>query len=245
MTVLNLQVGASADDAYCSDDAVTKSIVATTINFGRESSTVDGVSGFRFTNVTVPAGATISSAVLTLTQFGNNGNTPLINIYGEAIDNSTTFSTSSPNRTIDKARTTNYVAWQTSGTWYTNIEYSSPNLGNGANSPVGEVLGRANWASGNALTLICDGKNTGSYYKTPYAYDSSTTKCAKLSITYTAAASGTKMQINIGDTWKTVTALQINIGDVWKAVTKVQINIGDVWKTVFSLLLYLFVRAKS
>ena len=46
-------------------------------------------------------------------------------------------------------------------------------------------------------------------------------------------ASGTNMQINIGDVWKTVTGLQINIGDVWKTVTNAQINIGDVWKTIF------------
>jgi len=46
-------------------------------------------------------------------------------------------------------------------------------------------------------------------------------------------ATGTNMQINIGDNWKVVDKLQINIGDVWKTVTKVQQNIGDVWKSVF------------
>ena len=40
------------------------------------------------------------------------------------------------------------------------------------------------------------------------------------------------IRINIGDTWKTVTAIQINIGDSWKDVdmTNSKINIGDVWK---------------
>ena len=47
------------------------------------------------------------------------------------------------------------------------------------------------------------------------------------------AATGTKMQINIGDTWKTVSAAKINIGDTWKTVSGVKINIGDTWKTVF------------
>ena len=48
-----------------------------------------------------------------------------------------------------------------------------------------------------------------------------------------SAPAGTNMQINIGDSWKTVTGLQINISDTWKTVTKVQVNIGDSWKTVF------------
>lgn len=41
------------------------------------------------------------------------------------------------------------------------------------------------------------------------------------------------LQVNIGDTWKTVTGMQINIGDTWKTVTAAQINIGDAWKTIY------------
>jgi len=48
-----------------------------------------------------------------------------------------------------------------------------------------------------------------------------------------AAATGTNMQINIGDVWKEVAGAQINIGDVWKTVEGIQINIGDTWKSVF------------
>lgn len=51
--------------------------------------------------------------------------------------------------------------------------------------------------------------------------------------TYTSEAVGTNMQINIGDTWKEVSAAQINIGDTWKSVAGAQINIGDSWKEVF------------
>ena len=38
-------------------------------------------------------------------------------------------------------------------------------------------------------------------------------------------------QINIGDTWKNISAMNINIGDTWKSVVAAQINIGDSWKT--------------
>jgi len=47
------------------------------------------------------------------------------------------------------------------------------------------------------------------------------------------AATGTNMQLNIGDVWKEVPAVQINIGDVWKEVVSIKQNIGDVWKEVF------------
>lgn len=44
---------------------------------------------------------------------------------------------------------------------------------------------------------------------------------------------GTNIQINISDTFKTVTKVQINISDTWKNITKAQVNIGDVWKSIF------------
>jgi len=39
---------------------------------------------------------------------------------------------------------------------------------------------------------------------------------------------GTNTQINIGDSWKEISAMQINIGDTWKEVAGAQINIGDL-----------------
>ena len=50
---------------------------------------------------------------------------------------------------------------------------------------------------------------------------------------FTTADAGTKMQINIGDAWKPISAMQINIGDAWKPVAGAKINIGDTWKTIF------------
>ncbi len=44
---------------------------------------------------------------------------------------------------------------------------------------------------------------------------------------------GTNLQLNIGDSWKSVNALQLNIGDSWKSVILAKLNIGDVWKDVF------------
>lgn len=46
-------------------------------------------------------------------------------------------------------------------------------------------------------------------------------------------STGTGLQMNIGDTWKEVSAMQINIGDTWKEVAGAQVNIGDTWKEIF------------
>lgn len=50
---------------------------------------------------------------------------------------------------------------------------------------------------------------------------------------YSGGGGGNVRLINIGDTFKTVTAEKINIGDTWKDVVSIKINIGDTWKTIF------------
>jgi len=36
--------------------------------------------------------------------------------------------------------------------------------------------------------------------------------------------------VNIGGTWKAITAIGVNIGGTWKAVTSAAVNIGGTWK---------------
>jgi len=67
----------------------------------------------------------------------------------------------------------------------------------------------------------------------PLSADGSSAGAINCLITYTEATSGTNIKINIGDTFKTVSAIKINIGDSWKSVTAAKINIGDSWKSIF------------
>jgi len=48
-----------------------------------------------------------------------------------------------------------------------------------------------------------------------------------------APATGTNTQVNIGDSWKEISAAKVNIGDTWKEVAGMQVNVGDTWKEVF------------
>jgi len=53
-----------------------------------------------------------------------------------------------------------------------------------------------------------------------------------IEVDYTEAT-GTNTQINIGDSWKEISAAKVNIGDTWKEVAGMQVNVGDAWKNVF------------
>jgi hypothetical protein len=51
---------------------------------------------------------------------------------------------------------------------------------------------------------------------------------------YPFSTTPTTLQINIGDNWKQLGGYpQINIADSWKTVTSASINIGDNWKVIF------------
>jgi hypothetical protein len=51
-------------------------------------------------------------------------------------------------------------------------------------------------------------------------------------ITYPFTTATTKLQLNIGDVWKEVSAVKVNIGDTWKECPSQKLNIGDTWKEV-------------
>ena len=50
---------------------------------------------------------------------------------------------------------------------------------------------------------------------------------------YDEEEAGTNTQINIGDSWKEISAMKVNIGDTWKEVASASVNVDDAWKTIF------------
>jgi len=106
-------------------------------------------SGYTFTNLTIPKGATILSAELLLPynwRGGANANTIL---YGEAADNSGQF-TNTLNNITKRQRTSSSVEWNNLPKVSWGKFIGSPDVG----SIVGEVTGRAGWVSGNSLTIL-------------------------------------------------------------------------------------------
>jgi hypothetical protein len=104
-------------------------------------------SGLRFSNVTIPKGATISNAFLTLRAMADDDSSSTsARVRGIAADNATAFTSAS--RPSQGPFTSATVAW-TSGPWSAGTNQTSPNLA----SVIQEITSRPNWVSGNALAL--------------------------------------------------------------------------------------------
>ena len=139
--------------------------------------------GLRFTGMNIPAGATITSAYLTLRTVApdapmTNSEATSLTIKGQLIANSPTFTTTNgdiSNRTLTTAST----AWSP-GTWTTGTDYNSP----GIESVIQEIINQGSWASGNALSIII----TGTGHRSSQAFDTNPTTAAKLVVTYTTGS---------------------------------------------------------
>ena len=132
----------------------------------------------RFTGVNVAQGSTINSAPLEVYVVGTSYDDPDVDIYLDDVDNSAALTTGS-NNLSGRTKTTAKATWTATG------------IGAGWKSPpdlsalVAEVVGRAGWVSGNALTVLFDSLSVNNNLRIrPYEYD--TSLAAKLTIDYTA-----------------------------------------------------------
>ena len=134
--------------------------------------------GLRFTNVTIPNGATINTATLTGEMIGTTRDDPSFNIHCEAADNAGTFTSTNGDisgRTLTTANATITATNVGAG------PYAFPDIA----SVVDEVTSRVGWSSGNALVVILDGQAGGDSEFD--SYDGAPSTAFKLDIDYTAA----------------------------------------------------------
>ena len=141
----------------------------------------DIMAGFRFSNVNIPKNATINTATLTYIPFDTDATTDNVFIYTEAVDNSPTFTTTGADspRTVSyggsRATSTNKVSW-TLPNQTTNVDVTSPDI----SSVIQEVVNRAGWVSGNALSIIIGNNAAADNHNARSA-----TSTAYLTITFT------------------------------------------------------------
>lgn len=136
--------------------------------------------GLRFTGMTIPKNAFITSAYLTFVARApispnTNSGTTNLTLRGEAADNSGAFTTAFYN--VSGRATTGASATWNPGSWTTGTSYNSASLV----TVIQEIVNRAGWASGNAMSLII----TGSGSRTAYAYEDNPSLAPKLTVTYT------------------------------------------------------------
>lgn len=190
MTTLNLAVIASADDA----NQLAADTVDITATFAQCDSTEEHI-GYRFTNVTIPPGSTITDARLTITVVG--ACEPQHQLRGELAANAAAFTTGSNN--IDaRARTTAAVNWDSASLgsasgeeWQWGAPNGSPTSGANLSAIIQEIINQGGWASGNALVLIFEQHTLNSLRDlSSWFYDNAPGDAATLSIDYTAPAAG-------------------------------------------------------
>ena len=114
--------------------------------------------GMRFSDISVPQGATILEAYLEFTVDEVSTEATSLQFVGEAADNTNTYSSAAFNIS-NRPTTTAQVLWDTVPQWPTvGAKHKSPNL-----APiVQEIISRNGWQSGNTLALMVTG--TGAAY---------------------------------------------------------------------------------
>lgn len=136
--------------------------------------------GMRFTGINIPKDATIVNAYI---QFWVDENTHTaatnLTITGEAIDNSSTFSTAGYNLT-NRSKTNANVAWSNLPIWGTlnaaGTDQRTPEI----KTILQEIMNRSGWQQGNAVTIFING--TGR--RNAHAYDGVPSMAPELVITY-------------------------------------------------------------
>lgn len=137
---------------------------------------------FRFSAVNIPQGATIDSAILTLTAAGDaSAATVNLDVVGNDVDDAVAPATYSEAAAL--AETTASVEWHGVGGWTGGSAYAPGDL----KAIIQEIVDRPGWVSGNALMLIVkDHVCSANAWRSVRSYGE--TGPAKLDIAWTPAA---------------------------------------------------------
>jgi hypothetical protein len=181
------QVGASSDDAWKTWVDGYGWSFSTTTNINAVGVYNVGTNykrgcGMRWTNITIPQGATISSAYLKLCCLGTyTVNTVRSKIRGDDEDNASTFSDLAD---FDgRPRTTAIVYWDNIPPWDDGVWYTSPDI----KTVIQEIIDRPGWSSGNSLAIFWDdfdNRSDQTMYCTRagYSYNSSPANAPELEV---------------------------------------------------------------
>lgn len=190
MTTVTATVAAGADDLSWHNEGVGSfSATAATILIGdSDSSNFNRWGLVRFTGLTIPVGATITEAHLSLKATGLTGTIPALTVYGVKGDNPAAPTT----RSLANALTlsTAAVGW-TPSAWVSTTVYQSSDL----KTIIQEIVNQGTWASGEAIELVLTVPRGDTFSAANAlsfrAYDNTPADAAQLSVTYTTAFAGT------------------------------------------------------
>ncbi|MEN0047155.1 MAG: LamG-like jellyroll fold domain-containing protein [Bacteroidota bacterium] len=191
-STFNLSVTCNESD--CEEVSITANIVSSSGDVeerpdGSSSSTssdlelvrdgVDQTVGLRYTNVQIPANATITRAYIQFTVDESDSEPTSLVLAGEASSNSAPFS-AAPFTVSSRSLTSSRVAWDNIPAWSTAGEAGTSQRTPDLSTIVQEVVDIADWNSGNAMTFIITG--TGS--RTAVSFDDNPNAAPKLYVEY-------------------------------------------------------------
>jgi len=186
MATFTANTVSSNDEAYERSDGSFFALssdgggVALRMLYGRSGGGDFWYSGWRFQNVTIPQGATISDAKITFTPSASNTIASVtVPIYGNDVDNSANFVTEAD--VVSRTLTTANASWSPSTTFTIDTPVDTPDLV----TVVQEIVDRASWASGNAMTfLLRESAGTGGQDQRSYLFSDDPAKSPLLTINY-------------------------------------------------------------
>lgn len=185
MPTLNILIATGADDGQYRSGG--------TFFNNNNITTVIGNSGaamrcfFRFQNVTIPAGATITAASIRFIATANQSSTTCSLVARGELDTNPAAVSSGADGNA-RTKTSASVSWNEPA-WTTGNSYSTPDIA----TIIQEIIDQGGWSSGNAMQLFVeDNASTSTAFRSPRSYDGSTTDCARLDITYTDPPTGNR-----------------------------------------------------
>ena len=165
------RIASSTDDAEQNETRTNTTSAA--LEIVQNGSGAPQIIGLRFTNVTIPQGATITGTTLRFVAETNTSEATTLTIRGQAADNAPTFSNAG-NSVSTRAQTSASTSW-TPKPWVEGEDYSLS-----VSSSVQEIVNRAGWKSGNALAFTI----SGSGLRRAMSFDGDPEKAPQLAVTY-------------------------------------------------------------
>jgi hypothetical protein len=200
MSTFSGQVSQSSDDGtQTSSGSVSVTTTVAVVSTGSWQA-------FRFQNVTIPSGATISSASISI--WPTTAKSIDSTIYGNKVANPATLSTTTSyiSGLAETAASVNWIA----GPFTAGAFVASPDI----SAIITELIGQAGWASGNSMIFILENFEALTSAATIEMYDGSPSEAAELSVTYTTSGvPGTPTGLTVGpDATNQTTSLDLGTG---------------------------------
>lgn len=173
-------IAASGDDAEEDDgNGATTNLTSGDLEFVDDAGA--GVVGMRFTAITVPQSAKIVRAYIQFTATSVQIGSVTIVLQGEDVDNAAIFTATTDN-IKDRTLTQATVLWAPAN-WETIDAATEKERTIDISEIIQEIVDRAGWASGNALSIIANGPD--GKRRTAFSFDGSAVKAPVLHIEYT------------------------------------------------------------